>query len=86
MAFQQLPELVNRYLLPPDPVILHYTLNPGVPPQERPSAWDIEIKIEDTTLKSRMAVIVQSSKESMQDLSKLDDEVNYMPLSGSDCR
>lgn len=74
--FQQLPELVNRHLMPPDPIILYYTFNPGVPPPERPCAWDIEVKMEDTTVKNRMAAIVQSSKESTQDLNKLDDEVN----------
>ena len=61
--------------MPPDPVILYYTFNPGAPPPERPSAWEIEVKMEDTAVKSRMAVIVQSSKESTQDLGKLDDEV-----------
>ncbi|KAH9916573.1 uncharacterized protein BXZ73DRAFT_105767 [Epithele typhae] len=29
--FQHLPEHVNRFLLPPDPIILHYTLNPRSP-------------------------------------------------------
>ena len=62
--------------MPPDPIILYYTFNPGAPPPERPSAWDIEVKMEDTTVKNRMAVIVQSSKESTQDMSKLDDEVD----------
>lgn len=32
--------------------------------------------MEDTAVKSRLAVIVQSSKESTQDFSKLDDEVD----------
>ncbi|KAG9312916.1 SWI/SNF complex 60 kDa subunit [Chiua virens] len=77
IVFQQLPELVNRHLMPPDPIILYYTFNPGVPPPERPTAWDIEVKMEDTTVKNRMAVIVQSSKESVQDLGKLDEEVCY---------
>ncbi|KAG6336738.1 hypothetical protein ID866_2343 [Astraeus odoratus] len=80
VIFQQLPELVNRYLMPPEPVILHYTINPAHPPPERPSAWDIEVKMEDTALKSRMAVIVQSTKDSMQDLNKLDDEVGTTVL------
>lgn len=62
--------------MPPDPIILYYTLSPGVPPPERPSAWDIEVKMEDTVAKNRMAMIVQSSKESTQDLTKLDDEVD----------
>ncbi|KAH7882708.1 hypothetical protein F5I97DRAFT_1939301 [Phlebopus sp. FC_14] len=81
VLFQQLPELVNRHLMPPDPVVLHYTLNPAVPSPERPAAWDIEIKMEDTALKSRMAVTVQTSKESMQDLSKLDDEIALLAQS-----
>lgn len=75
-----MPELVNRHLMPADPIILYYTFNPGVPSPERPSAWDIEVKMEDTVVKSRMAVIVQSSKESTQDLSKLDDEVDSSAL------
>jgi len=73
--FHQLPELVNRYLMPPDPVIIHYSINPAQPPPERPSAWDIEVKMEDANLKNRIMVTVQSSKDSMSDLNKLDDEV-----------
>ncbi|KAI9463493.1 BAR-domain-containing protein [Boletus coccyginus] len=81
IIFQQLPELVNRHLMPPDPIILYYTFNPGAPLPERPSAWDIEVKMEDTAAKNRMAVIVQSSKESAQDLSKLDDEISLLAQS-----
>lgn len=67
--------------MPPDPIVLYYTFNPAAPPPERPSAWDIEVKMEDTTVKNRMTAIVQSSKESAQDLSKLDDEVGSSPCS-----
>jgi hypothetical protein len=35
----------------------------------------VEIKMEDVPLKSRMTSLLQSSKESMQDLNKLDEEV-----------
>jgi SWI/SNF-related matrix-associated actin-dependent regulator of chromatin subfamily D len=79
--FHQLPELVNRYLMPPDPVVIHYSINPAQVPPERPSAWDIEVKMEDTSLKNRIMVTVQSSKDSMADLTKLDDEVRFsLPL------
>ncbi|KIK18232.1 hypothetical protein PISMIDRAFT_632311 [Pisolithus microcarpus 441] len=81
VVFQQLPELINRYLTPADPVILHYTINPMVPPPERPQAWDIEVKMEDTSLKNRMVVTVQATKDSMQDLSKLDDEISLLTQS-----
>jgi SWI/SNF-related matrix-associated actin-dependent regulator of chromatin subfamily D len=75
VIFQKLPEIVNRYLVAPDPIILHYSLNPGAPPPDRPSAWDVEIKMEDSALKHRMAVTVTASKESAQTLVKLDEEV-----------
>jgi SWI/SNF-related matrix-associated actin-dependent regulator of chromatin subfamily D len=75
IPFQKIPDLVNRYLVAPDPIILHYMINPSLPPTDRPSAYDVEVKMEDTALRSRMAVMVQSNKESSQALSKLDEEV-----------
>jgi SWI/SNF-related matrix-associated actin-dependent regulator of chromatin subfamily D len=75
VVFQHIPELVNRYLMPPDPVILHYEVNPAVAPPERPSAWDVEVRTEDVTMKNRMTTMVQASKESAQELTKLDEEV-----------
>ena len=75
IPFQKIPDLVNRYLVAPDPIILHYMVNPSLPPPDRPSAYDVEVKMEDTALRSRMAVMVQSNKESSQALSKLDEEV-----------
>ena len=79
VIFQKLPEIVNRYLAAPDPIVLHYNLNPAVPPPDRPSAWDVELKVEDSALKNRMAVTVNTSKESAQALLKLDEEVCYYP-------
>ncbi|KAI6002430.1 SWI/SNF complex 60 kDa subunit [Pisolithus orientalis] len=61
VVFQQLPELVNRYLMPPDPVVLHYTINPMVPPPERPQAWDIEDSTQDLSkLDDEIALLTQS--------------------------
>ena len=71
---------MNRYLAAPDPVILHYLINPSVPPLEQPSAWDIEVRMEDSALKHRMAVTVATSKESAQTLVKIDEEVSVNSL------
>jgi hypothetical protein len=76
ISFQSIPELVNRYLGAPDPVILHYTINPATPPPERPSAWDVEVKMEDLSIKSRMSVMINTNKESAQALEKMDEEVS----------
>lgn len=80
IMFHQLPDLVNRYMMPPEPIVIHYSINPAQVPPERPSAWDIEVKMEDTSLKNRIMVTVQSSKDSMSDLTKLDDEVTSTSL------
>jgi len=75
LMFQHIPELVNRYLMPPDPIIMHYAVDPAVAPPERPSAWDVEVRTEDGAMKSRMATMVQATKESAQELTKLDEEI-----------
>lgn len=73
--FQHIPELVNRFLMPPDPIILHYTVNPSGPAPDRPSAWDVEVKTDDGALKTRMTAVLNANKESMQELLKIDDQV-----------
>ncbi|KAI0281338.1 SWIB/MDM2 domain-containing protein [Russula brevipes] len=76
IPFNFLPEMVNRYLAPSNPVVIHYTVNPSMPPPERPAAWDIELKLEDVTLKSKMqAVTLNASRDTLRELTKLDDEV-----------
>ncbi|KAG5646924.1 hypothetical protein DXG03_002000 [Asterophora parasitica] len=81
ILFQKLPEIVNRYLTAPSPIILHYTINPTNPPPERPSAWDVEIKTEDLSLKGRMAAVVTQSKESMHMLATMDEEIALLAQS-----
>lgn len=65
---------MNKYLMPPDPVLLYYTIDPSMPPPERPTAWDIEVKTEDTLLKNRMAAMIHTNKETSSNLQKLDEE------------
>ncbi|KAE9399403.1 SWI/SNF complex protein [Gymnopus androsaceus JB14] len=83
IPFQKLPELVTRHLAPPEPILLHYSFDPSVPPpeQERPSAWDVEIKLEDAVLKTRMGAMVHTNKETAQALSKMDEEIAILAQS-----
>jgi SWI/SNF-related matrix-associated actin-dependent regulator of chromatin subfamily D len=76
VPFSLLPELANRHLAPPNPVVIYYTVNPTTPPPERPAAWDIELKMEDVALKSKMqSVTLNASRDTLRELTKLDDEV-----------
>ncbi|KAG1726980.1 uncharacterized protein EDB91DRAFT_1316423 [Suillus paluster] len=55
---------------------------PELIPPERPSAWDIEIKMEDTNLKNPIMVTMQSSKAySISDLTKSDDKIALLAQS-----
>ncbi|KAJ2936368.1 hypothetical protein H1R20_g727, partial [Candolleomyces eurysporus] len=81
ISFQMLPDLVNRFLVVPDPIVLWYTVNPGAPPPERPQAYDVEVKMEDAAMKGRMAAMLQSSKESGATLMKLDEEIALLAQS-----
>lgn len=78
-VFNHLPEIVNAWLGPPDPVVLHYSIKPNEPPPAVPQAWDIEVKMEDTTLKSKMShVLVNMSNETSRELAKYDEEVRLI--------
>jgi SWI/SNF-related matrix-associated actin-dependent regulator of chromatin subfamily D len=57
-------------------VVIYYTVNPTAPPSERPAAWDIELKLEDIAMKSKMqSVALNASRDTLRELTKLDDEV-----------
>lgn len=76
MLFSSLPEIVSRCLGRADPIKLHYTLDPSVPPSDKPQAWDIQLKVDDQSLKAKMAAVtVNPSSQATAELSKLDDEV-----------
>lgn len=76
MFFTQLPEIVNRFLVPPDPIVLHYMINPATSPPERPTAWDVEVKLEDLSLKHRMkSVTLDANQTTLKTLGEIDDEV-----------
>lgn len=76
LYFPQLPEIVNRFLVPPDPIVLHYMINPASASPERPTAWDVEVKLEDLSLKHRMkGVTLDANQATLKTLGDIDDEV-----------
>ncbi|CAL1697797.1 unnamed protein product [Somion occarium] len=82
IPFTLLPERLMRQLQPPDPIILHYTLNPAQPPPEKPQAYDIEVKIDDAAMRARMNhVTVAVAQESAKELNRMDDEISLLTQS-----
>ncbi|KAF9265064.1 SWI/SNF complex 60 kDa subunit [Marasmius fiardii PR-910] len=81
LPFAKLPEVLTRYLMPPEPILLHYQIDPSMPPPERPSAWDVEIKMEDTSAKTRMGMLIHPSKEATLQIAKMDEEIALLAQS-----
>ncbi|KAL0571452.1 SWI/SNF and RSC complex subunit Ssr3 [Marasmius crinis-equi] len=79
VPFVKLPEFVARFLMPPEPILLHYTLDPSLPPPDRPTAWDVEVKIQENPSASRTAI--QPSKELLTQLTQIDDNLSTMAQS-----
>ncbi|KZT25067.1 SWI/SNF complex protein [Neolentinus lepideus HHB14362 ss-1] len=76
ISFEELSVEIPKLLTAPDPIILHYTINPSLIPPERASAYDVEVKMDDSNLKARMNnVVVNMSPESSRELAKLDEEI-----------
>ncbi len=76
LPFTQIPELVNHFLQPADPIVLFYTIKPNEPPPATLQVWDVEVKVEDTFLKNRMnQVILSMNNETAQELLKYEQEV-----------
>jgi len=56
--------------------MLHYMINPATAPPERPTAWDVEVKLEDLSLKHRMkSVTLDANQATLKTLGDIDDEV-----------
>ena len=51
-------------------------IKPNEPSPATPQAWDVEVKVEDQSLKAKMnQVVVSMSSESARELAKLDEQV-----------
>ncbi|ESK90328.1 swi snf and rsc complex subunit ssr3 [Moniliophthora roreri MCA 2997] len=81
VPFARLPEFVTRFLSPPEPVVLMYQLDPSMPPPERPMAYDVEVKTEDTAAKNRMGVLIHPNKETTANIAKMDEEIAVLAQS-----
>ncbi|KAK7677179.1 hypothetical protein QCA50_019888 [Cerrena zonata] len=76
IPFMEIPHRINRQLLPPDPIILYYTLNPSHAPPEKPQAYDVEVKVDDVAMRARMNhAAVAVTQDTAKELARMDDEI-----------
>lgn len=87
VLFHHIAELINRFLLPPDPIVLHHIIRTNEIEDEdgrtsRMQAFDIDIDIDDHGLKSKMnSVLISLTPEANKNIAALDDEIAQLAQS-----
>lgn len=76
VQFHDLNQLINRFLMPPPPITLNYTISVQPASASGMQAYDIELETEDVALKARQnAVVLSLTADSAKALAALDDEI-----------
>lgn len=79
IGFHHIPEVINRYLLPLQPIVLEYWVRTDVDVNKHASAYDIELELEDWSVRQRqervLAMFDQSSDQSRQ-IADLDERIS----------
>jgi len=74
--FASLPELVNRYLAPPDPVILEHVIHVEQAAGPAIQAFDKDVDMDDLTIKQKMnQTLLSYAAEAHSALTAFDDEI-----------
>jgi len=77
VPFHELPNLINRHLRNPEPVVLTYTIN--VAADAAPAgmvAYDVDVETEDTSLRQRQAAaVLNMNHEAAKALQEIEEEI-----------
>lgn len=71
--FPKIPEMINKHLLPPDPIVIKYTICTDKDFNMSEIAYDIEVDIDDP-IRQKMANIL-ASFSSQKKIEELDDQI-----------
>lgn len=76
IQFGSIPELLNQFFNPPDPVILFHTIGVEQPTVSNMQAFDIDIDIDDISYKQKMgSTLLMYSADAQSAITALDDEI-----------
>ncbi|KAF9988848.1 SWI SNF, matrix associated, actin dependent regulator of chromatin, sub d, member 1 [Mortierella antarctica] len=64
ISFPALPELIGRFLSPPDPIVLEYTVRVDKPYHLAPHCYDLDVEVDDPLFKSKIASLLSSTSMS----------------------
>lgn len=75
IAFHHIPEVVNRHLHPPNPVVLEYWVRTDKEEYKHPTAFDIEVDVEDQGLRKVQDDVLQGFETRGREIAELDDRI-----------
>lgn len=75
IAFHHIPEVVNRHLHPAGPVVLEYWVRTDKEEYRHPTAFDVEVDLEDSGLRSVQDDVLQGFDIRGREVSELDDRI-----------
>ncbi|KAG0056863.1 SWI SNF, matrix associated, actin dependent regulator of chromatin, sub d, member 1 [Gryganskiella cystojenkinii] len=61
ISFPALPELIGRFLSPPDPIVLEYTVRVDKPYHLSSHCYDLDVEVDDPTLKTKISSLISST-------------------------
>ncbi|KAF9427128.1 SWI SNF, matrix associated, actin dependent regulator of chromatin, sub d, member 1 [Podila epigama] len=61
ISFPALPELIGRFLAPPDPIVLEYTVRVDKPYHLSPHCYDLDVELDDPTFKTKISSLLSST-------------------------
>lgn len=61
ISFPALPELIGRFLAPPDPIVLEYTVRVDKPYHLAPHCYDLDVELDDPTFKTKISSLLSST-------------------------
>jgi len=78
MKFAEIPQRLNPLLHPPDPITINHTVDlEGMPEpyRKRTLCYDIDVEIDNCTLKTQMNSFLSSTMASQQEIAHLDNRI-----------
>jgi len=77
ILFQNVSELVERYLIPPEPIAIYHTIRVEPGEHQKTAAWDIQVDVDDTALKAKMSdMLTRLVPSTHSKVSALDEEIS----------
>ncbi|XP_057293002.1 SWI/SNF-related matrix-associated actin-dependent regulator of chromatin subfamily D member 1-like isoform X1 [Hydractinia symbiolongicarpus] len=74
MKFCEIPQRLQVHLLPPDPIIIHYTVDPSKPEDKNPSCFDIDIDLDDSLRDIMQSFLLSTA--SQQEIASLESKIH----------